>query len=119
VAPSYAESKADVERLVIKFSRLSAHDRKAYNEAATRQEFILPLFHALGWNTEDTREISPHSLLIWFAKSSSWTRILMRWCTSCMGCPKRRLGWRSVLSTDLKRTNGKAGPRPFVRFDVR
>jgi hypothetical protein len=59
VAASYAEAKAQVGQLVTKFSQLSAHNRKGYNEAATRQEFILPLFHALGWDTEDTREVSP------------------------------------------------------------
>jgi hypothetical protein len=59
VAASYAQAKAQVGQLVTKFSQLSAHNRKGYNEAATRQEFILPLFHALGWDTEDTREVSP------------------------------------------------------------
>jgi hypothetical protein len=59
VAASYADARARVGQLVTRFSRLSAHNRKAYNEAATRQEFILPLFRALGWNTEDTHEVSP------------------------------------------------------------
>ncbi len=59
MAVSYAKAKAEVEQLVAKFSRLSARNRKRYNEAATRQGFILPLFRALGWNTEDTREVSP------------------------------------------------------------
>jgi len=56
---SYAEARIEVERLVERFARLSAHNRKRYNEAATRQAFILPLFDALGWNPRDTREVSP------------------------------------------------------------
>jgi type I restriction-modification system DNA methylase subunit len=56
---SYAEAKSKVERLVDRFADLSARNRKQYNEPATRQGFILPLFHALGWNTENTREVSP------------------------------------------------------------
>ena len=56
---SYSEAKTEVERLVDRFAGLRAHNRKRYNEAATRQEFILPLFDALGWNTRDTREVSP------------------------------------------------------------
>jgi len=59
VPASYAEARIEVERLVERFARLSAHNRKRYNEAATRQAFILPLFDALGWNTRDTREVSP------------------------------------------------------------
>jgi hypothetical protein len=59
MAVSCAEAKVEVERLVDRFAHLSAHNRKHYNEAATRQEFILPLFRALGWNVEDTSEVSP------------------------------------------------------------
>jgi len=59
MAISYAQARIEVERLVNQFARLSAHNRKRYNEAATRQAFILPLFYALGWNTRDTREVSP------------------------------------------------------------
>jgi len=56
---SYSEARIEVERLVDRFASLRAHNRKRYNEAATQQEFILPLFDALGWNTRDTREVSP------------------------------------------------------------
>ena len=59
MAVSYADAKIEVEGLVERFARLSARNRKRYNEPATRQEFILPLFRALGWNIEDTREVSP------------------------------------------------------------
>ena len=50
---------AEVERLVRKFKNLSAAERRTYNEAATRQAFILPLFQALEWNTGDAAEVSP------------------------------------------------------------
>ena len=56
---SYSEARIEVERLVDRFAGLCARNRKHYNEAATRQEFILPLFRALGWNVEDAREVSP------------------------------------------------------------
>jgi type I restriction-modification system DNA methylase subunit len=56
---NYESAKVEVERLVERFDRLSARNRRGYNEPATRQEFILPLFRALGWNIEDTREVSP------------------------------------------------------------
>ncbi len=49
----------EVERLVKKFKSLSAAERRNYNEAATRQGFILPLFHALGWDTANPAEVSP------------------------------------------------------------
>jgi len=56
---NYESAKVKVERLVERFAQLSARNRRGYNEPATRQEFILPLFRALGWNIEDTREVSP------------------------------------------------------------
>jgi type I restriction-modification system DNA methylase subunit len=56
---NYESAKTEVERLIEHFARLSARNRRGYNEPATRQEFILPLFRALGWNIEDTREVSP------------------------------------------------------------
>jgi type I restriction-modification system DNA methylase subunit len=56
---TYTQAKTEVERLVDRFSHLRAGNQRRYNEAATRQEFILPLFRALGWNVEDTREVSP------------------------------------------------------------
>jgi len=48
----------EVERLVKKFKGLSAAARKSYNEADTRKDLILPLFHALEWDTADTAEVS-------------------------------------------------------------
>jgi len=59
IPTTYAEAKTEVERLVNKFSDLSARNRKHYNEAAARKDFILPLFRVLGWDVEDAREVSP------------------------------------------------------------
>jgi len=59
MAVSYADARIEVEGLMERFARLSARNRKRYNEPATRQEFVLPLFRALGWNIEDTRQVSP------------------------------------------------------------
>jgi len=38
---------------------LTAKDIKELNEAATKQGFIEPMFRALGWDFEDTNEVSP------------------------------------------------------------
>ncbi|HHH81675.1 MAG TPA: hypothetical protein ENL35_01650, partial [Chloroflexi bacterium] len=56
---SYHQAKIEIERLMERFAKLSARNRKGYNESATRQDCIMPLFRALGWNTEDKREVSP------------------------------------------------------------
>ena len=45
--------------LVKKFHALDQHKIKGFNEAATKQGFIQPLFEALGWNFTDTDEVSP------------------------------------------------------------
>ncbi len=48
----------EVERLIRKFKGLSAPARKAYNEDNTRKDFILPLFRALEWDTQDSAQVS-------------------------------------------------------------
>ena len=70
-SPEVAYEK--VKALVNKFKGLSSLDRKRYNEAATRQGFILPLFgpEALGWNIEDTSEVSPDVSSILLPKIAS------------------------------------------------
>ena len=57
VSPEAA--REEVARLVAQFNAMSDRERRTYNEAATRQRFILPLFRALGWNTDNTDEVSP------------------------------------------------------------
>ena len=41
------EAKQQIEKLVKKFVNLTPSQLKHYNEANTRKDFILPLFHAL------------------------------------------------------------------------
>ena len=48
----------EVERLVNKFKHLSTAARKAYNEDNTRKDFIMPLFRALEWDTQNSVEVS-------------------------------------------------------------
>jgi len=49
----------EIEKLVQKFKNTSARERKAMNENATRQGFILPMFRALGWDIDNINEVSP------------------------------------------------------------
>ena len=47
--------KAEITKLIEKYNREKG---KRYNEEATKNDFILPLFKILGWNTEDSNEVS-------------------------------------------------------------
>ena len=44
------EAKIEIKKLVDTFSNKSEHELKDMNEATVNKNFILPLFHALGWN---------------------------------------------------------------------
>ena len=46
----------EIEKLVHKFKNMPARERRAMNEYATRQGFILPLFRALGWDIDNINE---------------------------------------------------------------
>src|SRR5258707_13346171 len=50
---------SEIEKLVQRFKNTTATQRKAMNENATRQGFILPLFRALGWDIDNVNEVSP------------------------------------------------------------
>lgn len=50
---------AEIEKLVQKFRNLPVRERKAMNEHATRQGFILPMFRALGWDIDNVNEVNP------------------------------------------------------------
>ena len=45
----------EIKRLVEKYNR---EKDKKYNEEATKNDFILPLFKILGWDVEDSNEVS-------------------------------------------------------------
>ncbi|MFA5618480.1 MAG: TaqI-like C-terminal specificity domain-containing protein, partial [Syntrophorhabdaceae bacterium] len=52
------EAKEKIAELISKYKELSSKEIKGYNEANTKQFFILPLFAALGWNVDDCNEMS-------------------------------------------------------------
>lgn len=45
------EGEKQISKLVEKYENLTPAQRKQYNEANTRKNFILPLFESLGWDT--------------------------------------------------------------------
>lgn len=47
---SKKEAKNEVQKLVKKFENLTPARFKQYKEAETCKDFILPFFHALGWD---------------------------------------------------------------------
>jgi hypothetical protein len=53
------EAKYKIAELVEKYQKLTPKDIKGFNEAATKQGFIEPMFRALGWDFENTSEVSP------------------------------------------------------------
>jgi hypothetical protein len=53
------ESKLKIIGLVKKFQALDQHKVKSFNEAATKQGFIQPLYEALGWDFTNTDEVAP------------------------------------------------------------
>jgi hypothetical protein len=62
MAISKEQAKEEIQRIINKYEKLKSEGKiKQYNEEATKQGFILPLFHALGWEVEDTEEVYPES----------------------------------------------------------
>ena len=52
-------TKNAINKLVEKYNTLEKEGRiKDYNEEMTKKDFILPLFKALGWDTENSKEVS-------------------------------------------------------------
>jgi type I restriction-modification system DNA methylase subunit len=55
------EARATIAALVGRFQALTpAQVRDTYQEANTRKDFVLPLFRALGWNTDDANDVFEH-----------------------------------------------------------
>ncbi len=52
------EAREAVTELVARYDGLSDAQRQGLNEANTRKDFILPLFAALGWKTDDYSEVA-------------------------------------------------------------
>jgi hypothetical protein len=59
--PASENAYIETANLVKKFKAISAAERKSMNENATRQGYIPPLFHALGWNMDNVNEVSPET----------------------------------------------------------
>jgi type I restriction-modification system DNA methylase subunit len=52
-------SKREVQKLIEKYDNVVKENRvNIYNEEMTKKDFILPLFRTLGWNTEDSTEVT-------------------------------------------------------------
>jgi hypothetical protein len=57
---TFEQSKDEIARRVKHYLTNRAHYRGgAYKEAHARQEFIDPLFIALGWDVHDTQRLAP------------------------------------------------------------
>jgi type I restriction-modification system DNA methylase subunit len=53
------QAKKEIERLVEKYNRLTeTGDFRKLTEEETKKDFILPLFHALNWDTQNSKEVS-------------------------------------------------------------
>ncbi|GAI78891.1 unnamed protein product, partial [marine sediment metagenome] len=53
------KAKSEIGFLVEKYNKIVEENRvKKYNEEMTKKDFILPLFRALGWKVEDSREVT-------------------------------------------------------------
>ncbi len=53
------EIKENIKRLIEKYDReCRKGEYRKYNEEMTKKDFILPMFSALGLDTEDTSEVS-------------------------------------------------------------
>ncbi len=55
---SREKAREKVRDLVTKYDGLTPAQRRAYNETATRNDFIDPLFEALGWDMHDNAEVA-------------------------------------------------------------
>ncbi len=52
------QARQEIEKIIQRLQTIPEKDRAKFNEAQTRHSFILPLFRALGWDTENPMEMS-------------------------------------------------------------
>jgi len=52
------QARKTIAALIERYEGLGERGRKALNEANTRKDFILPLFEAMGWKTNDSSEVA-------------------------------------------------------------
>jgi len=57
--PNKENAKQQIVGLIEKYNKVKEENRvNGYNEEMTKKDFILPLFRILGWNTEDSSEVT-------------------------------------------------------------
>jgi predicted type IV restriction endonuclease len=60
MAPTFQHSQDEIAKLVKRFlTNRAAYHAPAYKEAHVRQEFIDPMFAALGWDVNNTQGAAP------------------------------------------------------------
>ncbi|MEM4368378.1 MAG: hypothetical protein QXO21_05165 [Candidatus Anstonellales archaeon] len=53
------KAREEIEKLVSKYKRVVEEKKlSSYKEEPTKKDFILPLFRVLGWNVEDSNEVT-------------------------------------------------------------
>jgi len=53
------QAKEDIQKIINKYERIKSEGKlKQYNEEMTKKDFILPIFRALGWDVDDSAEVS-------------------------------------------------------------
>ena len=57
-AITFAEAKQEVAKLVAKYESLPTRTLNRYDEENTKKDFILPLFHHLGWEVDNLTEVA-------------------------------------------------------------
>lgn len=55
---TFTEAKQEVAKLVAKYERLPTRTLDRYDEENTKKDFILPLFHHLGWEVDNLTEVA-------------------------------------------------------------
>lgn len=59
IMPDKERANEEIKKLIEKYKKVVEEKRfSKYNEEMTKKDFILPLFRALGWNVEDSNEVS-------------------------------------------------------------
>jgi len=57
--PNKEQTKKEIQKLIDKYNKVAEENRiPKYNEEMTKKDFILLLFRALGWDTENSSEVT-------------------------------------------------------------
>jgi predicted type IV restriction endonuclease len=55
---TFTEAKQEVASLVAKYESLPTRTLNRYDEENTKKDFVLPLFHHLGWEVDNLPEVA-------------------------------------------------------------